>query len=227
MLLPSTEEQRLRELVKVFLEENSKVNLSAFRTEELCWTGNVLDSLSVLEAPASFPTLDGKRILDLGTGGGYPLLPLALCVPDATFTGVDSVQKKIDAIGRIVTTMQLKNVELISSRAEVLGHEAQYREEFDVVTARAVAPINTLLEYCSAFVKPKGHIILWKSLNIEKELEESLLARAEFSCHLTAAHTYSLGEGWGERQLLLFEKTAFLSRKYPREVGVPKKDPVT
>jgi 16S rRNA (guanine527-N7)-methyltransferase len=149
-----------------------------------------------------------------------------MCLPGSTLTGMDSVKKKLDAVGRIAGAMGLTNVRLTTGRAEELGHDTEYREQFDIVTARAVAPINTLLEYCAPFVKKGGFVVLWKSLDIEQELKDSLLARAELSCHLIKQHTYSLGAEWGERQLLIFEKASALSKKYPRETGVPKKDPI-
>src|SRR3989344_5733773 len=110
MQLTETQERQLRELVGIFLEENAKMNLSAFRTEDSCWVGNVLDSLSFLEIFPSLSTRSGPEgpsaprtavhfplsTLDLGTGGGFPLLPLAVCLPEVAFTGIDSVGKKID-----------------------------------------------------------------------------------------------------------------------------------
>lgn len=224
-------ENRLRELMKMFLEENAIVNLSAMRTPEKCWVGNILDSLAVLDE--SSPPLHaawrggrGVRCLDLGTGGGFPLLPLALSLPDSQFTGLDSTQKKIDAVQRIADSMELKNVDLISGRAETLGHDKRYREQFDVVTARAVAEISVLLEYCSPFVKPGGKIILWKSLDVDQELKESESAQKEFHCTLADRHIYELPGGFGKRQLLIFGKTGKLSNAYPRTVGVAKKKPL-
>jgi len=220
------QQQRLEELVKVFTEENKKLNLSAFRTEEMCRIGNVEDSLSMLSLVTDKEADHGYSVLDIGTGGGFPLLALAVCLPKWRFTGLDSVQKKIDAIERITKSLKLENVQLISGRAEELAHDAEYREQFDIVTARAVAPANTLLEYAAGFVKPKGRIIFWKSLNISQEMQDSLLARAELSCHLVRQYEYDLEGDWGRRQLLIFEKTSPTPKKYPRAVGVPKKDPI-
>ncbi len=166
------------------------------------------------------------RVLDVGTGGGFPLLPLALSLPSAHFVGVDSTQKKIDAVRRITDQMGMKNVELIAGRAEVLGHEKKFREQFDVVTARAVAEINVLLEYCSPLVKPGGRIILWKSMNVDQELKESERVQKEFRCTLKDQHVYELPGDFGKRQLLIFEKTGKLSSAYPRAVGVAKKNPL-
>ncbi len=228
-------EQRLHDLMKIFLKENEKVNLSAFRTEQACWTGNILDSLSLLETlPKLFtfpvrPRPGGHfslSILDIGTGGGFPLLPLALNLPNIHFTGLDSTQKKIDAVQRIADAMDLKNVELIGGRAETLGHDRKYREQFDSVTARAVAEINVLLEYCSPFVKPGGKIILWKSLDVDQELKDSEKAQKEFHCTLKDRHVYELPGDFGKRQLLIFEKTSKISAKYPRAIGLAKKKPI-
>ncbi|MCA9371004.1 MAG: 16S rRNA (guanine(527)-N(7))-methyltransferase RsmG [Candidatus Peregrinibacteria bacterium] len=234
-MISSEQERLLKELVKVFLEENKKLNLSAMRDEESIWIGSVLDSLALLDYYKSLsafsPALPAGRFqhsafLDVGTGGGFPLLPLSICLPDAKICGMDSTQKKLDAIRRMADALHLEHVSLISGRAEELGHDKRYRDQFDIVTARALAPLNTLIEFCAPFVKPGGHLVAWKSMKIETELKESLLARAELRCHLVDSYKYVLPEGWGERQLLIFEKTGPTPAKYPRDIGVPKKTPL-
>ena len=215
----ATEEKRLRELVTLFLEENANVNLSAFRTEEKCWVGNVLDSLAATELITG-----AKSVLDIGTGGGFPLLPLAIVHPEIRCTGIDSVQKKIDAIARIVTAMGgIMNIDLLCGRVEDFGRHSW---NVDVVTARAVAEINVLLEYAAPFVKIGGKIILWKSMNIEEELKASERAQKELKCVLKSRHVYELPGDFGKRQLLIFEKQGKLSNTYPRMVGIAKKKPV-
>jgi len=221
MALLAAEEQRLRVLLQVFLAENQKLNLSAYRTEETCWVGNILDSLPVI------PLLTGvKTVFDLGTGGGFPLLPLSLLLPDMEFTGLDSVKKKIDAVQRIVNALELKNVHLLVGRAEELGQDPTYREQYDVVLNRAVADLSTLLEFCSPFVKVGGKLICWKSLSIEEELTKSVNARIQLQCRLVEHREYELLGDWGRRQLLIFEKTKPLPREFPRKVGIPKKEPL-
>jgi 16S rRNA (guanine527-N7)-methyltransferase len=224
VVLTQDQEKRLRELMRVFLAENTLINLSAYRTEETCWAGNILDSLALWELAADLSS--PRAIMDVGIGGGFPILPLAMMLPSLSFTGIDSVQKKIDAVRRIAAAVNLTNVTLATGRAEELGRLDKYREKFSLVLSRAVAPINVLLEYCSPFAEVGGRIVLWKSMNIEEELEESLLARAEFSCHLAGRHQYDLPGSWGKRQLLIFEKASPLSPKYPRGVGIPKKHPL-
>lgn len=222
-MISAEQETRLKSLVDVFLEENAKLNLSAFRNPEDCWVGNVLDSIACIEKVAAY---EPKKILDIGTGGGFPLLPLAICLPDTECTGIDSTQKKVDAVQRMADELSLQNVALQSGRLEELGRNAELREQFDIVTARALAPLNTLIEYAAPFVKKGGRILAWKSMNIDAELQDSLLARAELSCHLEEAYEYELPEKWGKRQVLIFEKTSPTPAKYPRDIGVPKKTPL-
>ncbi len=225
MIAQETQEL-LHRLTDVFLAENAKVNLSAFRTHELCYEGNVLDSLSALDVAEIRALQSGATILDVGTGGGFPLLPLALCLPHVRFVGLDSTKKKLDAVGRIIDAMNIKNVELLCGRAEELGRDSAHREHYDIVTGRGVASLNVLLELTCPFAKVKGHVIAWKSLHLKEELHESLIARNELSCHLTRTHKYSLSPDFGERQLLVFTKTTKTPAKYPRETGVPKKNPL-
>lgn len=247
-----TEEMRhrLEQLCSVFLAENAKINLSAFRTHDACWTGNILDSLAALEteplrhtanptpyplppSPTPTPTPNPNpnpnpppTILDLGTGGGFPLLPLALALPQCACTGMDAVQKKVSAVERIVREMGIENVRLVCGRSEELARREEHRERYDVVTVRALAELNVLLELAAPFVKVGGHILCWKSLKIDEELQDALLARAELSCHMEEPFVYDLGGTWGKRQILIFRKRAKTSEKYPRGIGEPKKKPL-
>ncbi|MBM3231103.1 16S rRNA (guanine(527)-N(7))-methyltransferase RsmG [Candidatus Peregrinibacteria bacterium] len=217
-------EYRLQELQKTFLEENVKLNLSALRDEESCWIGNVLDSLPLLEL--DFAHREDAQILDIGTGGGFPLLPLAVCKPRWHCTGLDSTGKKLDAIRRIADALGLTNVDLLNGRAEELGHEPGHRESYDIVTARAVAPLSTLLELTVPFVRIDGHFVAWKSLHCEDELAESDAARKALGCTLIDRKTYDLGGTWGQRQLLIFRKTSATPSDFPRKTGIPKSEPI-
>ncbi len=253
MIDPQTLKQ-LRQLVPVFLRENAKLNLSALRTPERAWVGNVLDSVAVISILEQLPPpqplprgeggLRGVRVLDLGTGGGFPLLPLAICKPEWQFTGLDSTGKKIQAVRRIATELHLTNAELLTGRAEALAHDPAHRERYDIVTARAVADIAVLLEYASGFVKPGGHVVLWKSLQSQDELERSKPAQEAVFVHYATRFEYDLDalareysletdtpmvldEPWGMRQLLVFRKGASRTPSiYPRAVGIPCKDPL-
>lgn len=223
---PAPDQQRLRDLLAAFLVENAKLNLSALRTEDAAWNGNILDSLPFLELIEQGVIPAPSSILDVGTGGGFPLLPLAIMLPDTRCVGLDSTGKKVEAVKRIAQSLGLGNVELITDRAETLGHDSTHREHYDVVVSRAVAPLHTLLEFTAPFTKPGGSVVLWKSLHAEEEIAASARAQKTLRCRLVGRHAYDLGEDLGSRQLLVFRKSAGMSRVYPRPVGIPKKDPV-
>lgn len=221
------DEIRLRQLVKVFLEENKKLNLSAFRTEELCWAGNILDSVAFLQAFDAYSELKKVRsLVDLGTGGGFPLLPLSLCLPEVTCTGVDSMQKKIDAVQRIVDALLISNVRLLCDRAENIAHSNDYRGRYDLVTARAVAPLAVLLEYAVPLLKVGGMCVFWKSTKVADELAATAAAQKVLVSSFAGTFTYALPDKWGERTIVFFRKNGDTPSEYPRRTGVPKQKPL-
>ena len=227
MNIPTQHQQSLNRLVEVFLEENAKLNLSAHRTNEKVWEANVMDSLAGLSALEEFCLPNSAfRILDLGTGGGFPLLPLAITLPQHHFTGLDSVRKKIDAVQRITDTLNLPNISLIAGRAEELGKHHAHREKYDVVMVRAVAETSTLLEYCSPFVKIGGHILLWKSIDVNDEISSASRAESQLFIRKNPSVPYNLGAEWGKRQILIYEKIKATPKEYPRQVGSAKKNPL-
>ena len=225
-MVTEKQQRQLEELNSVFLEKNKELNLSAFRTNEACFIGNILDSVAAFDLPEIQNLAAGSKVMDAGTGGGFPFLPLAVCFPEVTFVGMDSVQKKLHAIDEIAQKVGLSNTTTISGRLEELGRDPAHREQYDMVTARALAPLNVLIEYTAPFIKPKGYLLAWKSMNLESELHESLLARAELSCHLERAYEYELPGDFGTRQILIFQNTSPTIPRYPREVGMPKKNPL-
>ncbi len=220
--------QKLETLTESFLDENAKLNLSALRTFDQCWNGNVLDSLAFLEC---LPQLRvGKKsplkILDIGTGGGFPLLPLATALPDEELHGMDATAKKIESIKRIAEKTELKNITLHTGRMEELAHDPSLREKFDIVTARAVAPLATLLEYAVPFLSVGGFCVCWKSMHTADEERSALSAMKLLSVTPQDPFTYDLPEEWGTRRLLLYKKTAPTNKGYPRMTGSPKKTPL-
>ncbi len=223
----TVDESRLRQLMDVFLVENAKLNLSALRTPDLCWHGNILDSIAFLQAFETYPDLKKiKKLLDIGTGGGFPLLPLALCLPHVECVGIDATQKKVDAVGRIIASVSIPNTSLLCGRTESIAHNATYRGQFDVITARAVAPLSVLLEYAVPFLAVGGLCAFWKSTKIAAELAETADAQKKLSASYLGTFQYALPGQWGERTIVFFKKTAATLRDYPRRTGVPKQDPL-
>lgn len=223
-------EQKLRHLVTAFLAENEKLNLSAMRDEEKCWIGNVLDSMAIVDilpqVEAKMRTKKVNTMIDVGTGGGFPLLPFAIALPQVSCTGLDATGKKLKAIDRLTETLHITNIKTVLGRAEDAGRDPWYREKFDLVTARAVAEIRVLLEFMSPFANVGGVIALWKSLNVEAEIQAAETAEKTLGLKFLHRHTYTLPGDFGTRQLLLYEKISPTTKNYPRPNGEPKKNPL-
>ena len=141
---------RLSRFVELLLEENTKLNLTAIRDADKVWPLHICDSLAIAPLIAS---AGAKRIIDLGSGGGVPGIPLACADPNLEVTLLDSTRKKIAALERIIAKIILANVATRWGRAETLAHELDLRESFDGLTARAVAALPLLIEYAAAFVR--------------------------------------------------------------------------
>lgn len=148
------------------------------------------------------------------------LLPKSQCI------GLDSTKKKVDAVERIVKSCELPNVSLICGRTEELGHQKDLRESFDIVTARAVAPIATILEYAAPLLKVGGTAVFWKSMHVAEELAASAKATSVLRMRSLVPFTYTLPKDFGTRQLLLYRKEGVTPVLYPRAIGVPKAQPI-
>lgn len=214
---------QLTKLVELFLDWNGKLNLSAIRDEEGVRVKHVIDSLYISKF-LDFSQF--KNCLDMGTGGGFPALPLGIIFPHLHVTACDATQKKIRAVAAISEDLDLKNFEAISGRAEELAKDLNYREQYDLVTARAVAYLPTLLEWLSPFVKKGGIIACYKKDDYEEELKMSEQAMKELSLELEEVYKYELSEETGKRSLIVFTKTKNISKMFPRGVGVAKTKPL-
>ncbi|QQS59238.1 16S rRNA (guanine(527)-N(7))-methyltransferase RsmG [Candidatus Peregrinibacteria bacterium] len=220
MNLTDSQKEFLKKLISVFLEENSKINLSSLRDEKAVWNKHIIDSLSSSEF---FENQPSKRVLDIGTGGGFPFLPLALLFPQHQFFGMDSVRKKIDAISRMIATLHLDNSNLLTGRMEEFGRNQHYREQFDSVTARAVAPFLVTAELATPFVKTGGLFLAYRGPEYDSS-DEKIVSQLNIKC--IHKKEYSLPEG-EKRVLWVFEKTGKTPSRFPREIGVPKKNPLS
>lgn len=192
-------------LTNSFLEENKKLNLSSFKTESEVYEKHILDSIEVLKA---FPDIFNKpdlKILDLGTGGGFPGTPILLSLPNVHMTYLDSTRKKVDAIGRILGQLEVprSRYELLWGRAEELGHLPKYHHKFDIVIARAVALLPIVIEWMSPFVKKDGNIILWKQA---KTWEEEQSTFDKKGIILGSIYKYNLPSFSDDRILVNYKK---------------------
>lgn len=208
----------------LLIEWNDVINLTSITDYEEVIKKHFLDSCLVLREIPSFCFLE-KKVIDIGTGAGFPGIPLAIMMPEVSFTLVDSLSKRIDFLKVVAHALGLKNVFIMCKRAEDLGKEERYREKFDFCFSRAVAPLPLLLEYCSPFIKKEGSLLLYKSKKVVQEIEQAENALDVLNCKVQKIIELANEEDF-ERYLLKIDKYDSTPEKYPRKAGIPKKKPL-
>ena len=202
--------EELEELQKDTLATNEKFNLTAIKDEEKFRELMILDSLY----PLSLVDFSNKKIIDVGTGAGYPGLPLAIC-STGKFTLLDSTKKKVDHINEYVKTRGFLNVSAINARAE--EYARNHKESYDIAIARAVASLNVLLELCLPLVKVDGYFIAMKGAKGFEEIEEAKNALKELDSEIVEIMEVNLPESGEKRILILIQKKKKTKSRYPRE----------
>jgi 16S rRNA (guanine527-N7)-methyltransferase len=205
------------------LEWNTRFNLTAIDDPETIHTKHFLDSLTCVVAMQDTPI---GRVLDLGTGAGFPGLPLKILYPKMRLTLVDSVGKKVKFCRHIVKVLQLEGVDVIQDRAESLGHQAIHREQYDWSIARAVAIMPVLMEYLLPFVKVGGKALAMKGQDAHAEAHTADHAIRILGGHLQRLVPITLPGVADERHLIVVDKVAATPKKYPRRTGAPAKKPL-
>ncbi|MBS8122441.1 16S rRNA (guanine(527)-N(7))-methyltransferase RsmG [Candidatus Vampirococcus lugosii] len=187
---------KLEKLVEIFLEKNKHINLSSIKTYEGVWTKHILDSIEFLKI---FDISGGKKILDLGTGGGFPLIPLAIENTDSQFIGLDSKKKKINAINEIIQKLGINNVKGIWSRGQ------EHKNKYDILTSRAFAYVDKLFNCGYHLVKNNGYFVLYKQENdLEKEILKKICKQK--SLKLEIEYKYQLFDGDINRIIYIIKK---------------------
>lgn len=166
-------------------------------------------------------------MIDVGTGAGFPGIPLAILFPEAKFTLMDSLNKRIKFLNEVILQLGLTNVETVHSRAEDLARNPKYRECFDYAVSRAVANLSTLSEYCLPFVKVEGKFISYKSERLSEELHIAEKAITILGGNVKDQIDFQLPSSDIYRNLLVIQKTKSTSKKYPRKAGLPSKEPLS
>lgn len=221
------DEQRAAKFIRykdLLLEWNKKINLTAITDEKEVIFKHFIDSL-LLKKLEEVP-MDDKSLIDVGSGAGFPGLPLAIFHPELKVTLSDSLKKRTDFLSIIVEDLELRNVKIITGRAEDLANDIAYRESFDYAVARAVSKMPILLEYTLPFVKKGGLFFAYKGPDYLLELEEAENALKELGGLIEKVEKLYIQEFSLERNLLLVRKIKNTPGKYPRQAGKPAKKPL-
>ncbi len=199
------------------LEYNQKFNLTAITDEDEIISKHFIDSLTAL------PYIKGKKVIDIGTGAGFPGIPLKI-VEDFDMILVDSVGKKIDFVNMVISQLGLKNIKAIHARIENLANLSEFREIFDVCISRAVAPLNILTEYSVPFCKIGGTFLSFKGSNAKTEVAGAKFAMEKLGAQVLDIHDVSF-DGF-ERYLIEVKKLFKTPKEFPRLKNVPRKNPL-
>jgi len=210
-------ENQYNKLTDLILEWNEKINLTAIKDREEFYNKNIIDSLAVLNCKQFS---NANSIMDMGTGGGFPGLPLAIACPDKQFVLVDSIVKKLKVIDDVCKKMNISNVKTLHSRAEDLPKDFA----FDCVVSRAVANMSTLSEYCLPFVKLGGYFIAFKTVDAKAEIDVAKHAIKILGGEIEAIEEDGvMGSG---HLFVIIKKIKDTPASYPRKAGEPSKKPL-
>ena len=211
---------------KNLLEWNAVMNLTAITEEKDVFEKHFLDSLTITKI-VSRETLDkGCTLLDMGTGAGFPGLPIAIVFPNVHVILMDSLNKRIRFLEDTAQKLGLTNVTAIHARAEELARNKKYREKEDICCSRAVANLSTLSEYCLPFVKKGGYFISYKTENVQSEIDQGQKAIKILGGELKQTEFFALPGTDYQRSLVKIEKVGTTPVKYPRKAGTPSKEPI-
>lgn len=207
--------------MNLLIEWNEKMNLTAIVEPNEIILKHFIDSITILKEIDN-----NSKIIDVGTGAGFPGVPLSIMNPTLKITLADSLNKRLIFLQEVVNQLGLKNIEIIHARAEELGKNKKYRENFDAATSRAVANLSTLSEYLIPLVKVGGKIISMKAGGAQEEIEAAKKAIKILGGKIEGIEEFKLPQTEIERTIILIKKEEHTPNKYPRKAGVPSKEPI-
>lgn len=209
--------------MKGILDWNERINLTAIKDRDEFIRKHFIDSLLCAN---SEEYKNGKKILDLGTGGGFPGVPLAIISPDKDFILMDSLRKKLKVVEELSNIIGLRNISVLHGRAEELARNKDYRENFDVCVSRAVANLSVLLEYTLPFVRVGGTLIAFKGPDVDNELKDASKAIDILGGKLDRIEKPNINGFDLNHNLLYIKKIKTTNKKFPRKAGIPVKEPI-
>jgi 16S rRNA (guanine527-N7)-methyltransferase len=220
--LEESDIEKFYKYMNLLLEWNEKINLTAITEMNDVILKHFIDSITVLKY------IDGnEKIVDVGTGAGFPGIPIAILKPNTKVTLLDSLNKRVLFLQDVIKNIDLKNTGTIHSRAEDFGQSKANRETYDISISRAVANLSTLSEYLLPLVKVGGRVICMKGAKAEEEIENAKFAIKELGGKIISVDNLKLPDTDMERTIIIIEKIAKTPTKYPRKAGTPAKSPIS
>ena len=212
---------KFKKYMDLLLEWNEKINLTAITEEDEVILKHFVDSMTVLKYIE-----DGASFVDVGTGAGFPGIPVSIVNNNINVTLVDSLNKRINFLEEVISEIELKNIKSIHSRAEDFGQNKQYREKYDISVSRAVANLSVLVEYLLPLVKVGGKCICMKGSEVEEEITNAKFAIKELGGKIEFVDEFCLPGTDIKRNIIVIRKEKETPKKYPRKSGTPSKQPL-
>ena len=218
----------LEEFSRRLLERNQVMNLTAITEEQDVVTKHFTDSLSLAKVFGDLGQESGASLslIDVGTGAGFPGIPLKIAFPKLKVTLLDSLNKRVKFLTEVCGQLGLENVSAVHGRAEDFGRDPQHREQYDLCVSRAVANLASLSEYCMPFVRVGGYFVPYKSGEIEEELKLGAKAVQILGGEVECVEKFTLPGAEASRSLIKIRKVKAISKRYPRKAGLPAKEPL-
>ena len=213
---------------ELLIEKNKVMNLTAITDKEDVIVKHFIDSIALIPylTDKGINTNNELKIIDIGTGAGFPGLPLKIMMPDVKFTLLDSLNKRVSFLNEVIDELELKDIEALHGRAEDYASDNKYREKYDICVSRAVANLSTLSEYCIPFVKEDGFFISYKAGESEEEINNSKNAIKILGGKINKVEEFVLPGTDASRVFVFIRKLELTDKKYPRKAGVPAKKPL-
>lgn len=208
---------------ELIIEKNKVMNLTAITEFEDVVSKHFLDSLSIVKV-INLNNIDS--MIDVGTGAGFPGIPIKIMFPDINVTLLDSLNKRIVFLNDVITKLELENINAYHGRAEEFGRNGNHREKYDLCVSRAVANLSSLSEYCLPFVKVNGNFVSYKSGDCDNEVKESKSAVKKLSGEIEKSEKFNLPLSDISRCFVSVKKVRKISDVYPRKAGIPLKKPL-